>query len=122
MLLRSKIDQKVYLDNDGTENFQAGEIFEFDGEYKNGHYFGWYYGEYMILPNHVFEKVTEKEYELYRVEQHLRWIADEVFPNDNNRAIEQCYGFVQGFMWCHDDWYDEITEMWNRLHSELLYR
>ena len=76
----------------------------------------------MIISADVFEEVGEKEYELYRIEQHLRWIAFEVFPNDNNRAIEQCYGFVQGITWCHEEWYDEITEMWNRLHAELLYR
>lgn len=62
-----------------------------------------------------------KSEKLEKVEKHLNWIAFDVFPNDQKRAIEQCYGFIQGVTFFDDTIWEDVTEMWEDFRFKVLY-
>ena len=121
MKLRSLMDQKVYLDEGFVVEFKKDEVFELTyGELDHDNYFGWWYNDRMILPKRAFAEATEKDEFLWRVKSHLEFIGDNELLSQE-RKLEQAFGFIQGCSFCHEEYIDDLTDVFESFRSKILW-
>lgn len=120
MKLKSKMNQSVTNQDGGIFNFAENEVFEFDYTKDGDHYFGWWYNCYLILSTENFEVATEKDEFLWKLRKYLEFITDNDLM-DADRKTDQIYGFCQGCIFSHEEWFNEIAELNSEFHRKILF-
>ena len=111
-------------DLDGwKKDFTKGEVVSVNvGAETSTLYDAYLTTEYMslLLPKDKFVEVGEKEEFLWKLRKQLEFTINNERLSDD-RKLDQIYGFCQGCIFCHDDWFDEIAELNGEYRDKLLY-